>query len=91
MPATETPITNPFAVEHRLEQLVKAQLPLKEPRKYNRDRKNGACEQWCMDMWSFLEQFKRLTRAKLDKQQAVEYVSQYLGGTALTWWTNLQF
>ncbi|OBT60100.1 hypothetical protein VE03_10910 [Pseudogymnoascus sp. 23342-1-I1] len=58
------------------QQLVKAQLPLKEPRKYSGERKNGACEQWCMDMYSFLQRFEN---------------TQYFEGAALTWWTNLQF
>lgn len=75
----------------RSQQLVKAQLPLKEPRKYGGERKNGACEQWCMDMYSFLQRFERLTRTKIEATQAVEYISQYFEGAALTWWTNLQF
>lgn len=75
----------------RSQQLVKAQLPLKEPRKYGGERKNGACEQWCMDMYSFIQRFERLTRTKIEATQAVEYISQYFEGAALTWWTNLQF
>lgn len=72
-------------------QLVKAQLPLKEPRKYGGERKNGACELWCMDMYSFLKRFEKLTRTSLDPIQSVEYITQYFEGAALTWWTNFQF
>lgn len=72
-------------------QLVKAQLPLKEPRKYGGERKNGACELWCMDMYSFLKRFEKLTRTNLNPAQSVEYITQYLEGSALTWWTNFQF
>ncbi|ELR09754.1 hypothetical protein GMDG_08704, partial [Pseudogymnoascus destructans 20631-21] len=73
------------------QQLVKAQLPLKEPRKYSGERKNGACEQWCMDMLSFLTRFEKLTRTNVEPLQAVEYITQYFEGAALTWWTNFQF
>ncbi|KFY70635.1 hypothetical protein V498_10290, partial [Pseudogymnoascus sp. VKM F-4517 (FW-2822)] len=73
------------------QQLVKAQLPLKEPRKYSGERKNGACEQWCMDMLSFLTRFEKLTRSNVDPLQAVEYITQYFEGAALTWWTNFEF
>ena len=98
------PITIPIAIptaiplprtptfgEAPSQQIVKAQLPLKEPRKYGGERKNGACEQWCMDMYSFLQRFEKLTRTTLEATQAVEYVTQYFEGAALTWWTNLQF
>lgn len=73
------------------QQLVKAQLPLKEPRMYGGERKNGACEQWCMDMLSFLTRFERLTRTSVEPLQAVEYITQYFEGAALTWWRNFQF
>lgn len=99
-PNATPPVTIPTAIplpttptfgERPSLQLVKAQLPLKEPRKYGGERKNGACEQWCMDMYSFLRQFEKLTRTNLEAVQAVEYVTQYFEGAALTWWTNLQF
>jgi hypothetical protein len=32
-----------------------------------------------------------LTRTKLDATQAVEHVTQFSEGAALTWWSNLQF
>jgi uncharacterized coiled-coil protein SlyX len=102
--SNETPIPIPTAIptsiplpraptfgEAPSQQIVKAQLPLKEPRKYGGERKNGACEQWCMDMYSFLQRFEKLTRTNIEATQAVEYVTQYFEGAALTWWTNLQF
>ena len=71
--------------------IIKPQLPLVQPRPYKGERKDNACEQWCMDMYSFMRRFETLTGKYLTGVQAVEYISQYFQETALTWWTNLLF
>jgi Retrotransposon gag protein len=71
--------------------IIKPQLPLIQPRQYKGERKDNACEQWCMDMHSFLRRFEILTGKFLVDEQAVEYISQYFADAALTWWTNFLF
>jgi len=71
--------------------VIKTQLPLISPRVYKGERKDNACEQWCMDMHSFMRRYETLTGRTLSNEQAVEYISQYFSDAALTWWTTLLF
>lgn len=71
--------------------IVKTQLPLIPPRVYKGERKDNACEQWCMDMHSFMRRYETLTGKSLSDEQAVEYIAQYFSDAALNWWTTLVF
>jgi hypothetical protein len=71
--------------------IIKPHLPLVQPRTYKGERKDNACEQWCMDMHNFMRRFEILTGKYLRLVQAVEYISQYFTDAALTWWSNLIF
>ena len=56
--------------------IIKTQLPLIQPRPYKGERKDNACEQWCMDMHSFMRRYETLTGRTLSNEQAVEYIFQ---------------
>jgi Retrotransposon gag protein len=71
--------------------IVKTQLPLIPPPIYKGERKDNACEQWCMEMHSFMRRYETLTGKFLTNGQAVEYISQYFADAARTWWTTLIF
>jgi len=55
--------------------LVKPQLKLKDLRKYRGERKDGACEQWCLDAYAHLQSFVAMTGVSPTEQQRVEYLA----------------
>jgi hypothetical protein len=64
--------------------IIKPQLPLIQPRLYKSKWKDNACEQWCMDMHSFLRRFEILTGKYLSIIHAIKIISQYFAEVALT-------
>src|SRR5277367_4385422 len=82
--STELPVSTEEAIPLVDAAIVKTQLPLIPPRMYKGERKDNACELWCMDMHSFMRRFETLTNKTLSNEQAVEYISQYFADAALT-------
>jgi len=68
---------------------VKPQLKLKELRIYKGERKDGACEQWCLDALTYLQGFEVMTGTAMTEAQKIEYLAQHFEDAALKWWTNL--
>ena len=60
----------------------------KKPQSYNGERKNGACEQWCLEAYDYIVRCRAFFRPKPTDEQEVYLASENLTGPAMAWWVS---
>lgn len=82
----DTPDTS---IAEGVARMIKPALKLADLKKYKGERKDGACEQWILDAKNHMRAYIVMSGVTPSDPQQVAYLSQYLEGSALKWWSNL--